>query len=270
MPADKASDNSSPARSDGLRSTAVAIVAGLVVGGAALAGVLAFTGKSLWPQRTSLSAAGAANPAAARVPAWAPVKVDFGNEEASPDARRLAQWVAYSGDHQRLHFVILDKKNAKVFVFGPDAKLIDASPVLLGYEPGDDSVAGIGQRPIDQVKPHERTTPAGRFVGEPGRNTSGEDVVWVDYDAAVSMHRVRANNPAERRLERLASPTIEDNRISFGCINIPVAFYEGVLKPAFDKRYGIVYVLPEVKSLTEVFAQVDSVPRGFRVNTASL
>ena len=43
-------------------------------------------------------------------------------------------------------------------------------------------------------------------LSEPGRNLQGEDIVWVDYDAAVSMHRVRANNPAERRLERLARP----------------------------------------------------------------
>ena len=39
-------------------------------------------------------------------------------------------------------------------------------------------------------------------------------MVWVDYDAAVSMHRVRTTNAAERRLARLASPGIDDNRIS--------------------------------------------------------
>ena len=269
MSTDKQTEDCPSTRNNGLRSTAVAVVAGLVIGGAALAGMLAFTGRSLVPQPL-IQPQAPASAASNRVPAWQPVKVDFGNEEASADARRLAQWVAYSGDHQRLHFVILDKKFAKVFVFGPDAKLIGASPVLLGYAPGDDSVEGIGQRAIDQVKPHERTTPAGRFVGEPGRNALGEDVVWVDYDAAVSMHRVRATNPAERRLERLASPTIEDNRISFGCINMPVVFYEGVLAPAFNKRYGIVYVLPETKSLEQVFAQVDSVPRSFRTGTASM
>jgi hypothetical protein len=114
-------------------------------------------------------------------------------------------------------------------------------------------VDGIGGRPIAQVQPQERTTPAGRFVAEPGRNATGEDVVWVDYDAAVSMHRVRTTEPKERRLERLASPTTEDNRISYGCINMPVAFFENVLKPAFNASYGVVYVLPEVKPLAEVF-----------------
>jgi len=221
-----------------------AALAGLLIGAAVLAVVLAVTGKTLWPQR----------PAPMQPAPWQPVAADFAGEQASADAQRVAQWVAHTGDHQRLHFVILDKKNAKVFVFGPDAKLRGASPVLLGYAPGDDTVPGIGRRPIDQVQPHERTTPAGRFVAEPGRNALGEDVVWVDYDAAVSMHRVRATDPKERRLERLATATIEDNRISYGCVNVPVHFYEGVLKPAFDKRYGIVYVLPETKPLADVFA----------------
>jgi hypothetical protein len=67
-------------------------------------------------------------------------------------------------------------------------------------------------------------------------NTKGEDIVWVDYAAAVSMHRVRANVPSEQRLERLASPTIDDNRISFGCINLPPEFYDKTLKAHSEGR----------------------------------
>lgn len=182
-----------------------------------------------------------------------PRVADFGAEEASNEAREVANWVVSSGDNRKLFFVILDKINTKVFVFEPSGKLRSATPVLIGAARGDDSVDGIGGRPIAQVQPQERTTPAGRFVAEPGRNATGEDVVWVDYDAAVSMHRVRTLEPKERRLERLASPTTEDNRISYGCINMPVAFFENVLKPAFNASYGVVYVLPEVKSLAEVF-----------------
>lgn len=183
----------------------------------------------------------------------APRVADFAGEAASDDARQVADWVVASGDNRQLFFVILDKANTKVFVFEPSGKLRAATPVLIGAARGDDSVTGIGGRPIAQVEPHERTTPAGRFLGEPGHNTLGEDVVWVDYEAAVSMHRVRTLEPKERRLERLASPGIEDNRISYGCINMPVEFYENVLKPAFNASYGVVYVLPEVKSLGEVF-----------------
>lgn len=130
--------------------------------------------------------------------------------------------------------------------------------MLLGAAPGDDSVEGIGARPISDVRPEERTTPAGRFVAERGRNALGEDVVWVDYAAAVSMHRVRATDPKERRLERLASPTVDDNhRISYGCINVPVAFYEAYVQPTFARYRGVVYVLPEFRSARQVFGTYD-------------
>lgn len=189
----------------------------------------------------------------AKLPATLSQKANFGIELVSEDARRLADWVVRSGDNQRQFFVLVDKKNARVFVFNDDGTLRGATPVLIGAATGDDSIDGIGSRPIALVEPHERTTPAGRFVGERGRNASGEDVVWVDYRAAVSMHRVRANEPKERRLERLASPETGDNRISYGCINVPVDFYEATLKPAFAASRGVVYVLPEIKALDEVF-----------------
>lgn len=193
-------------------------------------------------------------PDSAGAAALLPRHADFSGEAASDDARFIANWVTDSGDNRQLSFVIIDKKSARVFVFNSAGRLLGAAPVLLGAASGDDSVPGIGQRPLAQVRHEERTTPAGRFMGEPGRNLSGEDVVWVDYDAAVSMHRVRATNPKERRLERLASPTSGDNRISFGCINMPAAFYENVLSPQFRARHGVVYVLPDVKPVRQVFA----------------
>ena len=75
------------------------------------------------------------------------------------------------------------------------------------------------------------------------------------------MHRVRANIPRERRLERLASPTPADNRISFGCINIPTAFYESLIKTSFGADKGIVYVLPETRPLHEVFKGLPAIAR---------
>jgi hypothetical protein len=194
----------------------------------------------------------ATQPAAATAPV-VQRQLDFAGEVASADAQRLARWVVASADNGPRPFVVLDKKDARVFVFTPNGRLLGATPVLLGYARGDDTVPGIGQRPIEQVRPAERTTPAGRFVAEPGRNALNEDVIWVDYDAAVSMHRVRLTTPSERRAERLASPTAADNRISYGCINMPVAFFEQVLWPTPQRQLGIVYVLPEEKSLEAVF-----------------
>ena len=193
--------------------------------------------------------------------------VDFKSDNPSADARQIADWVAVSHDNQGAEFVIVDKKAATVYVFDAAAKLTGSAPVLVGAAKGDDSVPGIGDRPIADVRPEERTTPAGRFVAELGRNAHGEDVVWVDYDAAVSMHRVRANNPKERRLERLATPTADDNRISYGCINVPAAFYDAQIQPIFAKRAAVVYVLPDVKSLQQVFGPTSVVVTAAKLST---
>ena len=179
---------------------------------------------------------------------------DFFDEPASRDARVIANWVADSGDNQGTPFVIVDKVDAKVFVFKPDGHLIAATPALMGSARGDDSAPGIGEKKISEITPDERTTPAGRFVAERGRNLNGEDILWVDYDAAISLHAVRANNPRERRLQRLTSPSAADNRISYGCINVPYDFYRNVITPTFTGTRGIVYVLPETRPARDVFA----------------
>jgi hypothetical protein len=184
----------------------------------------------------------------------------FGNLKPTSAVRMVANWSAYSGDHQKMAFVVVDKKDARVWVFNPDGTLVANSPALLGAAIGDDSVPGIGEKPLSQVKPEEKTTPAGRFIAEPGTNLTGEDVVWVSYDLAVSMHRVRPIVKAERRLERLASPTPDDNRISFGCINLPPAFYEKVLSPTVNKYGAVIYVLPETHSIAEVLGAYDVPP----------
>ena len=198
----------------------------------------------------------AETPAAApRAEPFVPVarKADFGRTRVSPEVRKVAEWAARSDDHRDLPFLVVDKVHARVVAFDAEAHLVGSAPALLGLAHGDDSVPGIGERKIADIRPEERTTPAGRFAAEMGVNAGGEDILWVDYDNAISMHRVRANNPAERRLQRLASPSAADNRISYGCINLPVAFYEQVVKTLFTPHNGIVYVLPETRPVSAVF-----------------
>ena len=183
-----------------------------------------------------------------------PKRANFEREHKSRNAQHVADWVVDSGDNRGMPFVIVDKMDAKVFVFDADGRLRGAAPALLGLARGDDSIPGIGDRKLSDIRPEERTTPAGRFVASLGYNFYGKDVLWVDYDTAVSLHRVITTNPTERRLERLATPTPLDNRISYGCINVPAKFYNNVVSPAFTGTYGIVYVLPETRSISEIFA----------------
>lgn len=188
-----------------------------------------------------------------------PKRADFEREQASLEARHVADWVVDSGDNQGIPFVIVDKRDAKVFVFYPDGRLRGAARALLGLARGDDAVPGIGDRKMSSIRPEERTTPAGRFVAFLGRNLNGVDILWVDYNAAISMHRVVTSKPKERRLQRLLSATTSDKRISYGCINVPVKFFEKTVRPAFRGTNGIVYVLPETRPASEVFGSYDVV-----------
>lgn len=196
-------------------------------------------------------------------------RAQFDREHASREARHVADWVVHAGDNHNLPFIIVDKKDAKVFVFDADGRLHGAAPALLGAALGDDAAPGIGDRELSDIREEEKTTPAGRFVAALGGNMRGEDVLWVDYKTATSMHRVLTTNPKERRLQRLASATPRDNRISYGCINIPAKFYENVVRPAFTGTTGIVYVLPETRLARDVFASYDIEERE-RLNASSL
>ena len=215
-------------------------------------------GHSRWPQRWLLAftVAWALVWPAVCVQAAEPAKLQtLVLAPATPAARQLIDWVKASGDNQRLPFIVIDKRQALALVFDAAGQLRGTSPVLLGAARGDHSVPGIGERPMASILPQERTTPAGRFVAEIGHNANGEDIVWVDYEAAVSLHRVRPTVAAERRLERLATASPRDNRISYGCINVPQAFYEQVVRPLVDAAQGraMVYVMPEVLPLSAVF-----------------
>ena len=180
---------------------------------------------------------------------------DFAAERVSADVRYAAAWVLDSEDNQRRPFAIVDKRDARIYVFEATGRLLGASAVLLGIAPGDFSV-GAGRAP-SSLSLAERTTPAGRFTAVPGRNDRGEDIVWVDYAASLAIHRLRPAAASERRPARLASPTPDDNRISAGCIVVPVAFYDAVVAPILGRDRSVVYVLPETHPVRGMFEALD-------------
>jgi hypothetical protein len=228
-----------------------AVTEGLCVG--LLATVLAFPRAVAARDLAHLSGANGPAPATEPLTEPGPKRANFLGEQASDDARQVANWVTASGDNRSLPFVIVDKVNAKVFLFDNHGQLRGASRALLGLARGDDSVAGIGDRKISSIRPEERITPAGRFVASLGHDTAGRDILWVDYADAVSLHRVITSNPTENRLQRLATASSLDKRISYGCINVPALFYNSVVIPAFTGTNGVVYILPEIRSLRELF-----------------
>jgi hypothetical protein len=175
----------------------------------------------------------------------------------SATAARVAAWVAGSKDNHALPYAIVDKANAALFLFDAKGKAVDAVPVLIGIAPGDEASPGIGSKKLAEIGPAEKTTPAGRFLAKFGYPFRGERILWVDYATSVALHPIPADaSKTEHRRERMLSPTPDDNRITFGCINVPRAFYGKALRPMFQKKGGYVYVLPDTKLPEEVFPRL--------------
>jgi hypothetical protein len=192
--------------------------------------------------------------------AGAPGKpLEFAKLRTSADAKRLVEWVQRSGDNAGRAYAVVDKRNAHLYIFEADGRLVGHTPALLGQTLGDHTVPGVGARAqTGEVGLDERTTPSGRFDAVPGRNLEGEHIVWADYSSAFAIHRVRPGKAWKARAARLATATPSDNRVSFGCVVVPVAFYENVVEAVLGNRRSVVYVLPETRSWQELigtFAQ---------------
>ena len=179
---------------------------------------------------------------------------DAWSEAVSDDARFVVEWVRATRDNRGRPFAIVDKKNALLFLYSGESQLLGVSPVLLGMGLGDHGVPGVGDLPPARIPPAARTTPAGRFSSEPGRNLTGEAVVWFDYDAGLAIHRLRDDAAHASRLQRLASKLPAAQRVSAGCVVVPVGFYESRIEPLLGHGRGVVYVLPEMRPVREVFA----------------
>ena len=176
-------------------------------------------------------------------------------ETVSGDVRFAERWVREHDDNRGRPYAIVDKKTAHIYVHGADGRLIGSSAVLTGFARGDDSVPGIGTRPVSRIRPFERTTPAGRFESQPGRTPAGEANVWIDYDTAIAIHRLRPGRSQPKRQAALASADPAAHRQSYGCVVVPPAFFDAVVMRALGKARGVVYVLPEDRPVETIFQQ---------------
>ncbi len=176
------------------------------------------------------------------------------SQEVAGTVIELAGWIVATRDSQGYPFAIMDKASAQILVFGGDGRLRGAAPGLFGSAIGDHTAPGIAGLALREIPGRDRTTPAGRFVGGFGPSIDAGRVLWVDHDSAVSIHPTATGVPAERRAERLASPSPEDNRITHGCINVSPGFYERIMRPTFE-RGGVFYILPETAPLAEAFPE---------------
>ena len=91
-----------------------------------------------------------------------------------------------------------------------------------------------------------------RFARSPKGPSPSE---LVDAEG-IAMHTIVTNVPAEERERRMASPDPGEHRISYGCINFPPSFFADVVAPALARRGSVVHVLPDTRSLADVFASL--------------
>jgi hypothetical protein len=175
----------------------------------------------------------------------------------SEAGNRVADWVAASGDNHSLPYAIVDKTNGAMFLFDAKGKPLDQVPVLVGIATGDEATPGIGSKKLAEIGPAEKTTPAGRYLAKFGVPFRKERILWVDYATSVALHPIPTDvAKTDHRRERMLSPEPEDNRITFGCINVPKVFYGKFLRPRFQKKGGYVYILPDTKPIEDVFPQL--------------
>ncbi len=175
-------------------------------------------------------------------------------QEVSDTVIELAGWVVAAKDSQGYPFAVIDKAAAQILVFGGDGRLRGAAPGLFGSAIGDHVAPGVAGLALREIPGRDRTTPAGRFVGGFGPSIDAGRVLWVDYDSSVSLHPTATGVPAEKRAERLASPSPDDNRVTHGCINVSPEFYEQIIRPTFE-RGGVFYILPDETPVAETFPE---------------
>jgi hypothetical protein len=169
----------------------------------------------------------------------------------------ILSWIRNNNDNKSKPFALIDKKNAKIFVFNAEGQPVASGPILLGITKRDHLDPNTMYASNDELAVDNRVTPAGRFQVKNGRDLHRKELLWFDYSNALALHTV-IKVPGQQRAMRLRSETPKDNRITWGCINVSVPLYSTVISPLFKPGGGIIYVIPEETGIG------DFINRGFR------
>ena len=158
---------------------------------------------------------------------------------ATPTETTVVQNIVEQNDNQGKQFIVADKQAGTLTMYTASGQQITSTPALFGKTEGD-SVSS-------------KNTPSGRFetkqvnVRTEGYGGSAQVLTQNGQNlqlggSSYAIHRVYTKYASENRQGRLGTPTASDNRISRGCINVPVDFYDTYLNSDQDT---VVYVMPE-------------------------
>lgn len=163
--------------------------------------------------------------------------------DVSKQASDTINWVVQKKDHRGKNFVVADKDAGKIYVVSPSGKILNTQNAIFGRGKGNTNA--------------DFNTPSGRFflhkvtkehLSRKNQKIYGDSLLTLHNPETgkalvqpsggyVAMHRVLNK---EGRLNALSTPTASDNYISFGCINVPTAFYDSAVD-GLDN--AMVYVL---------------------------
>jgi len=193
------------------------------------------------------------------LPAPKVVIANFDGAEHTTNVRIVANWVLQNTDNKGLPFSVADKQEGAVYFFDSEGNLTLKTPALFGRVIADYTSDEILAKDTHKISDKEKITPAGRFETYNKTSTDGNGLVAIYRVGAytdLAFHKVYLKAPEERRLDRLASKTGNDNRISHGCINLPTKVAETMIPKL--KNGHVTYILPETEKGKESFAGFES------------
>ena len=157
-------------------------------------------------------------------------------------------------------YVIIDKPDATLSIIGADKKLIGQMPVLLGQTKGETPNMAD---PYSDVAV-QATTPAGKYtMGKFG--IIKEDfiaykgkVFSIYGSGALALH-ITYPPEKEKRTEALNTSTPDDNRLSWGCINISEEMWAKYIEGNIKDRGTCLFITPDnpITSLNPETGQVE-------------
>lgn len=145
-------------------------------------------------------------------------------------------------------YVIADKPTATVFLFDSQNNIIAKFPALFGQAKGEapnsadanSDIAGSGA-----------TTPAGSYKMSLGKNMKAQDlnlyhgkIFRIEGTSNLAFHITYPGELAERT-KALKTKTTEDNRMSWGCINISEENFDKYVTPYLSKDNQKLYITPD-------------------------
>jgi len=150
-------------------------------------------------------------------------------------------------------FILVDKPTATAYVYNSNGSLVKSFPVLLGSEIGD----------AKAVYGKVKTTTAGRFIltdyiNNDDRKLYKNKMFFLSGAEPVAIHITYPGELAERT-RRLNTPTIEDNRVSWGCINVSEENFDKFISPNIGSGSVIIVTKDFQKSSIQLLQGEQSV-----------